>query len=393
MELPQHPRLAEVARFFETTRAAAWIADADLRLVWMSEESIWALRPESDDEIGLGRNLLEVMLSPRWIAMATQESAVELFVDAMPWILADPKIAAKLDLDNLVEPFGSLVRGIEPAEHQPPMWASTYDYVTETGGTTPVTWLAARLHDVDGTFLGVYSMFIPGLRGRVTMMLSMGDESMHERMARLATPARRSAAILFADIQDSGVLSRGLSSASYFQLVCNLTEAVDGIVARYEGVVGKHAGDGMSSYFLTEDHGSDSAAAKAALEAARAMTLEARSVAKALAEGPANVDPESIRLNIGLHWGGTLYMGQLLTGGRLEVTALGDEVNECARIQECARDGAILASKALLERLDADDAVSLGIDPDGVTYQPINSIKGASAKAKRDAGGLAVSEL
>jgi class 3 adenylate cyclase len=86
-------------------------------------------------------------------------------------------------------------------------------------------------------------------------------------------------------------------------------------------------------------------------------------------------------------------MGQLITGGRLEVTALGDEVNECARIQECARDGAVLASKALLERLDTSDAEAVGLDPDTVTYRSIASIKGASAKAKRDAGGIAVSEL
>jgi class 3 adenylate cyclase len=393
MELPQHPRLAETARYLEKARAAAWLVDADLRLVWVSEEALWALRPEHEDEIGLGRNLLEVMMSPRWLAMVPPESAIELFLEAMPLILAEPRMAEKLDLDILQEPFASVIRSIEPAAHQPPLWSSTYDYLTETGGTARVTWLVTRLHDTDGSFVGACSVFTPGLRGRVTMMLSMGAEAMHERMTRLATPARRSAAILFADIQESGTLSRGLSSASYFSLVCDLTGAVDAVVDRYEGVVGKHAGDGMSSYFLTEDHGSDSAAARAALEAARAMTLEARSVAKQLAEGAANLDPERIRLNIGLHWGGTLYMGQLITGGRLEVTALGDEVNECARIQECARDGAILASKALLERLDTADAVAVGIDPDAVTYRSINSIKGASAKAKRDAGGIAVSEL
>jgi class 3 adenylate cyclase len=393
MELPRHPRLAETAHYLETARAAAWLVDADLRLVWVSEEAIWALRPENDDEIGLGRNLLEVLMTPRWLAMVPPESALELFLDAMPKILAEPRMAEKLDLDTLDEPFASVIRSIHPDDHQPPLWASTYDYLTETGGIARVTWLVTRLHDTDGTFIGACSVFTPGLRGRVTMMLSMGDESMHERMTRLATPARRSAAILFADIQDSGTLSRGLSSASYFSLVCDLTGAIDAVVGRYEGVVGKHAGDGMSSYFLTEDHGSDSAAARAALEAARAMTLEARSVAKRLAEGPASLDPERIRLNIGLHWGGTLYMGQLITGGRLEVTALGDEVNECARIQECAREGAVLASKALLERLDSSDAAALGIEPDGVSYQAINSIKGASSKAKRDAGGIAVSEL
>jgi len=59
-----------------------------------------------------------------------------------------------------------------------------------------------------------------------------------------------------------------------------------------------------------------------------------------------------VKINAGVHWGGALYLGQVITGGRLEVTALGDEVNECARIQQSARDGALLASKPLVERLD-----------------------------------------
>ena len=93
-----------------------------------------------------------------------------------------------------------------------------------------------------------------------------------------------------------------------------------------------------------------------------------------------------LRLNVGVHWGGALYMGQVVTGGRLEVTALGDEVNECARIQETARDGTVLASKALIERLDAEDARGIGLDPERVVYRTIGELPGASEKAVRDAG-------
>jgi class 3 adenylate cyclase len=38
------------------------------------------------------------------------------------------------------------------------------------------------------------------------------------------------------------------------------------------------------------------------------------------------------------------------------VTALGDEVNEAARIEACASGGRMLASKTLIERLDPNDA-------------------------------------
>jgi class 3 adenylate cyclase len=98
-------------------------------------------------------------------------------------------------------------------------------------------------------------------------------------------------------------------------------------------------------------------------------------------------------INVGLHWGGSLYMGQLVTGGRLEVTALGDEVNECARIQETARDGAILVSKTMVENLSGEDAAALDFDLDGLSYSPIAAIPTASEKAVRDAGGIAVATL
>jgi hypothetical protein len=86
-------------------------------------------------------------------------------------------------------------------------------------------------------------------------------------------------------------------------------------------------------------------------------------------------------------------MGQVVTGGRLEVTALGDEVNECARIQQSARDGAVLASKPLIERLVDGDARRVGIDPQEVVYCTLAELPGVDAKVVRDAGTLPVTEL
>lgn len=71
-------------------------------------------------------------------------------------------------------------------------------------------------------------------------------------------------------------------------------------------------------------------------------------------------EPEAVVLRFGLHWGATLVVGQILTSGRSEVTALGDEVNEGARIEACATGGRALASEDLLERLAPEDAAALG---------------------------------
>ena len=86
-------------------------------------------------------------------------------------------------------------------------------------------------------------------------------------------------------------------------------------------------------------------------------------------------------------------MGQVVTGGRLEVTALGDEVNEAARIQQSARDGAVLASKQILERLEEGDARAIGVDPDRAAYRPLAELDHATDKAVRDAGSIPVTAL
>ncbi len=90
-----------------------------------------------------------------------------------------------------------------------------------------------------------------------------------------------------------------------------------------------------------------------------------------------------VKLNIGLHWGATLMVGQVATRGRLEVTALGDQMNEGARIEAAAKDGAILASKDLIERLDSADAETTGLDLDALAYKPLGELDGASDKAIR----------
>lgn len=98
-------------------------------------------------------------------------------------------------------------------------------------------------------------------------------------------------------------------------------------------------------------------------------------------------------MRFGLHWGSTIYMGNIGTRARSEVTALGDEVNETARIEACATGGRLLASKPLVERLTDEDAATLGIDPDRIAYTQVGQLTTATEKARRDAPAIAVCEL
>ena len=105
------------------------------------------------------------------------------------------------------------------------------------------------------------------------------------------------------------------------------------------------------------------------------------------------VPPSELSLRFGLHWGATLYIGRILTVGRSEVTALGDEANETARIEACATGGRTLASKSLIERLDRTDAATLGIDPARITYTQLADLDTATDKARRDAPAIAVCHI
>ena len=203
---------------------------------------------------------------------------------------------------------------------------------------------AVRLHDDAGRFVGTVLTYKPAVSMTVLGTIAgAGDLRHFERMQGVAKPARRPAAILFADLEGSSPLARRLSTASYFALGRRLVRAADQCIIDAGGLVGRHIGDGVFAFFLAETAGSESAAARAwSIEAARALrgTLSGVAARSGLAR-------EDVVLRFGLHWGSRLYVGQITTGGRSEVNALGDEVNETARIEACASGGRALASKDL----------------------------------------------
>ncbi len=191
---------------------------------------------------------------------------------------------------------------------------------------------------------------------------------------------------MFADLEGSGALAERLPAHTYFELLRALLTGIDELVAARGGIVGKHGGDGATAFFLADQLGSAAAAAGAALDVARAVPgLAASAAARSGAAG-------DLRVNVGAHWAEQLYLGQVITGGRLEVTALGDEVNECARLQQSARHGELIASKALLDQLRAEDRASLDL-AGPLRFGPLGELPGATEKAIRDAGDLPVARL
>ena len=419
--LPDDPFLAEAARHIELTRNAGAIVDTSGTLLWVSSELrelLLELSDNDEDAIGIGRPMIENFVSEAWSSMITEESQMRALYEYFPYHLWDfpggkpaareiikscvveqmekgaalPAWVADLQGETFEEMIDEVLEPLQPKE-PPPLWTGYYDYLQGDLPPIRINEINVRLYDPDGNFHGTLGFFDVNLPARVHTLLARGDEEMYSRMANLIRPGPRQAAVLFADLESSGALSRRLPSAAYFRLIRDLTTAIDELVGSNGGIVGKHAGDGVTAFFLADDVGSPSAAARAALGAALEIVDLPKRVAGELSDEIGDLEDELCRIKVGVHWGSRLYMGQLVTGGRLEVTALGDAVNECARIQEAARGGQVLASKNVLESLTEEDAHALSVEPDKVLYTPVADIDDVSDKVKRDAGSIPVATL
>jgi class 3 adenylate cyclase len=392
MNEPLDPRLAKIAESLDGTHWGAELWDADWRLAWVSRDARAVVGLTDDSEVGIGRHVVDARFIEPWFSAVDESSREQVTGMELAYIAHDTPGGVDRVRELYEAATGRPPPPFEAAE-PPPLWSAMVHLSVPDQQRFQVQYVAARLHADDGTFIGTAYVYGSTLPARLLGLVTQGNRAMFERMAALVEPARHTAAVLFADLQASGTLSRRLPSAAYFELVRSLTTEMDRIVIERQGIVGKHAGDGVTAFFLSDQFESASAAAAAAIDSAHELRAQACRVADDLGARTGLYDAADCAINVGLHWGGTLYMGQVVTGGRLEVTALGDEVNEGARIQQAARGGAVLASKALIERLTVEDGTAIGVDPEEVVYTTLAELPGADAKAVRDAGTLPVTEL
>ncbi|MGI9083862.1 MAG: adenylate/guanylate cyclase domain-containing protein [Aeromicrobium sp.] len=388
--LPEHPELRDIAVAMEAAGMIFEIYDAHFRCAYLSSERARLTEVTADEALRqIGRSAIRgVLREDAEIIRVSRESGTAWFQHNAPIMrrYLDP---ADPDFEEIFDSTAKYAAEIEPAESAPRAWYDRVAFPTNLRFRRSMLGdqhqVQLRISDDEGRFIGVVFLFRGVLPETLLHRLGRGDPKLFERMDRVSEPGRRQAAILFADLEASGVHSRHLSSRGYFELIRDLTDLIDSSVIAHDGITGKHAGDGGSALFLAADFdGSESSSARAAIEAARAIR-----------DGAEHLGPEdvSVKLNIGLHWGATLMVGQVATSGRLEVTALGDQMNEGARIEAAATGGAILASKDLVERLDTADALAAGIDPDAIAYTTLAELHGASDKAIRDAGTIPVTPI
>lgn len=389
--LPEDPALAAVAWSLEQHGFAGEVWDVGWRLVYLSAEyrKLASIAGGTDDAAGLGSHFVSSQLIEARGRWPTGPTFASLCASLREWggYMASTTPGGRDGLLAIADPrLHDVLADVTP-QPPPAAWGTRVDirFGDQTLGNDV---LIVAVHDSGGRPAGFVAIVKPAVRAAVLGMLALGDAQLFEQMSGVLEPARRPAAILFADLENSTSLARRLSTPAYFALIRRLTRRSDRSVVDAGGIVGKHVGDGVTAFFLAGYAGSESAAARACVESMRAIREAAR-----VAAVRTGLESADVTIRFGLHWGATLYVGRLMTSGRAEITALGDEVNEAARIEACASGGLALASKALIERLGAVDALAVGIDPATVSYTPLATVAGATARARRDAPALAVSEL
>ena len=301
-----------VAEVLERAQVAALQVDERWRLTWISTQLLTLLGLDDPHDLGLGEHLLagtRRAIWQRWGLESTDE-----FLGQLAGYMAAATPGGAPALARIAHDHHEVIAHARPTA-PPPVWTAPFR-MRSGDRTRPVGAMGVTLRADDGRIVGTAMVLAPSLPADVLALVSQGDEAMFARMAQLVEPARRAAAIVFTDLEDSTELSRRLPTEAYFALVRDLTTAIDGLVAGEGGVVGKHAGDGASGFFLADIIGSESGAARAAAAVALQVPAVAREVVADLVEQGLPLTDHVVPVNVGVHWGANLYIGQIVTGGR-----------------------------------------------------------------------------
>lgn len=352
LPLPADATLAAIAAEYEAAGACSIVADAEGSLVYATREFLrWdghRLVPTDPPQNWFGPEVTAYMQQ----AFGSDHTRQHEFLLRGPWMLFGTPGVREVLRERVDPSLVDLVDDIDPAP--PPMiWSGNHLEGTGTalrtfGERSDISIICLRINDSAGKYVGLVTDYRPTAgMSQVFSALQLADLRHVERMNAVARPGRRPGAVLFADLEASTPLSKRVSTAQYFAFGRRLVRGVDQCLIDHGGIVGRHAGDGVTGFFLAETAGSESAAARSCIEAARALPGVV-----AAAVDRSDLHDESVTFRFGLHWAARLYVGQIQTAGRSEVTALGDEVNDAARIEACASGGRTLASKDLLEMPD-----------------------------------------
>lgn len=363
---------------------AADLYDKDWKLIWVSEELQIMLGEQDPKKIGIGNHILENLAQPMWKDLIGEKGFCQILKSFHFYNL---KQIESINTKNWTEKERKILQSRKKEDF------SKEKVLYEN---TPIDLLQADLPPVrvwchSFTLLNGYhsNIYSPGLRASVLSLVSRGNPQMFETMMELFEPKPHQTAVIFLDLEGSTRLGKIMPSEAYFVLLSNVARVIDDALLQHGGIVGKHVGDGAVG-FCIDDKDAD-AAARGALSAALAAQKEVARINSDLKKQLE--EPIDIKLNGALHFSQNLYMGQMVTGGRLEVTALGEEVNDCARMLEASSGGNLLLSKPFCEKIQGKfSQENIMLDPSTLVYKTLDQFD-LSQKARTDTGYLPVHVL
>lgn len=197
---------------------------------------------------------------------------------------------------------------------------------------------------------GTFFVYVPtdSVNTALLDMLSHRDRVINE-LLRNRMPSLVSLCVLVADLQDSVKISSELLPAHYFELINELWQIVGPTFEKYNGIYGKHAGDGMLYYFIHRP------GVNYLINAVN-CAIEIREVMKELSskwklrKGWNN----ELFLNTGINEGQEFF-GSIQSSNNIEFTALGDSINIAGRLSDLAQNGEIWTTKNLISRLTPEE--------------------------------------
>lgn len=273
--LPEHPLLREAAATFGGAGHFVWIFDREWRVVYMGEELrlSWASRTGKYAPVALGHHLFSsdsMALRDVWRYGLTTVDLWRNFFAQVGGMVLHATAGGRDALREIVDPLlVDLIDDIEPSD-------TTFFHFEMLGSSlgwdTRGAMVVQRVSDADGDVVGTVLVGKPLAGMSVLTGLAWQRDPAHlDRMEQFEKAGRHPAAILFADLEGSSALSRTMSTAGYFALGRRLVRAADQSVVDAGGLVGRHVGDGAVAFFPAATSGSESAASRACIEAARSL--------------------------------------------------------------------------------------------------------------------------
>ncbi|MFO7965437.1 MAG: adenylate/guanylate cyclase domain-containing protein [Desulfobacterales bacterium] len=229
----------------------------------------------------------------------------------------------------------------------------------------PIDCAPLQLFKQDGS-VDYFKVYRTVFREGTLFVYAPAEEVGHDLMAYLSKreivikdllkhrmPSLVSLCVLVADLQDSVKISAELLPGEYFSLINGLWESLAGCFDEFNGIYGKHAGDGMLYYFVKKP-GNDY------LMNAIHCALELRKRMKEFSSRWKIKKNwfEDMYLNIGINEGHEFF-GTIRSAPTIEFTALGDSINYAGRLSDFARNGQIWTTKSVIGKLDASQVECL----------------------------------